>query len=131
MPEKNISVVVAENLKWWMDQAGVTQTALAEQAGVSQKTISNYLNPEQRIEGAKGKFGSPKLHELDLIAKALGVEVWQLTRQMTEPQRTMYEAIERAYKGLLDGAPPASPQPTDTPKRAAGKKNKPAGRGAA
>lgn len=108
---KDINQVVAEQLAHWMAQRKPvwTQAELAERAGVAQKTISNYLNPEQRAPGAKGKQGSPKLVELDLIAQALGIEVWQLTRHMNEGERAAYEAIERAYKQLLAGARPAVP----------------------
>lgn len=102
MPEKPLPIneVVAQNLAYWMEQAGLKQAALAEKAGVSQKTISNYLNPEQRTEGSSGKDPSGKLSELDRIARALSIEVWQLTRQMTRHERAMYAAIEKAYEEL-------------------------------
>ena len=97
-----INEVVARNLDYWMKQAGIKQAALAEKAGVSQKTISNYLKPGQRTEGTTGKEPSAKLAELDKIAKALHVEVWQLTRQMTARERIMYAAIEKAYAELRE-----------------------------
>jgi transcriptional regulator with XRE-family HTH domain len=102
MPEKeSINRVVAKNLAYWMQQAGnIRQTALAEKAGVSQKTISNYLNPDQRAEGGTGREPSAKLAELEKIAKALHVEVWQLLRSMSPSERAMYEAIEKAYADL-------------------------------
>lgn len=102
MREKSINQVVAENLAYRMEKAGMSQSSLAAKAGVSQKTISNYLNPEQRTEGSKGKQGSPKLWELERVAQALGVEVWELTRRMTERERAMYDAIEKAYRGLVE-----------------------------
>lgn len=97
VPEKSISHVVAANIKTLMGQAGLSQTALANKAGLSQKTISNYLNPDQRVESATGKPSSPKLEELDKIARALGTPAWQLVREMTEKQRRLYELIEKAY----------------------------------
>lgn len=100
VPEKHINQVVADNLAYWMSEAKMTQMALAEKSGVSQKTISNYLNPDQRAEGSKGKPPSPKLTELDMIARALSVSVWQLTREMSASERKMYESIEDAYKRL-------------------------------
>lgn len=106
MPVKDINLVVAENLRHWMKQrepVAWTQEELGAKAGVAQKTISNYLNPQQRVAGATGKQGSPKLFELNKIAEVLGVELWQLTRQMTPRQRTAYEAIERAYQQLQIG----------------------------
>jgi transcriptional regulator with XRE-family HTH domain len=84
-----------------MEQAEMTQTALASKAGVSQKTISNYLNPDQRAESATGKMPSPKLEELDKIARALAIPVWQLVREMSEKERKLYEHIERAYSELV------------------------------
>ena len=95
-----INQVVAQNLAYLMKQAKLTQAQLAEKAGVNQKTISNYLNPGQRAEGATGKAPSPKLVELDQIARALDVRVWELIRQMTPSERAMYAAIERAYEDL-------------------------------
>jgi transcriptional regulator with XRE-family HTH domain len=97
---KPISQVVAANLRYWMEQAELTQAALAGRAGVNQKTISNYLNPEQRAESATGKLPSPKLEELDKIARALAIPLWQLVREMTEKERRLYEHIERAYSEL-------------------------------
>jgi transcriptional regulator with XRE-family HTH domain len=97
---KDINQIVAENLKHWMKEANLSQQALADRAGVSQKTISNYLSPQQRVQGTSGKKGSPKLYELDKIAQGLGVEVWQLMRHMTPEQRVAYERIEKAYFDL-------------------------------
>lgn len=92
--------MVAENLAHWMAERSMNQSALAEKAGVDQKTISNYLNPKQRTEGSKGKEPSARLTELDKVAKALRVEVWQLTRHMTPRQRALYDVLEKAYIGL-------------------------------
>ncbi len=104
MSGKTINQVVADNLRYWMAQAKMTQAALAEKAGVDQKTISNYLNPEQRTEGSRGKEPSARLSELDKVARALRVELWQLTRSMSARERAMYEAIERAYSELRASA---------------------------
>jgi transcriptional regulator with XRE-family HTH domain len=103
--------VVAENLAYYMGKAELTQTALAAKAGVSQKTVSNYLNPEQRADGAKGKEPSAKVSELDLIARALGIEAWQLMRAMTERERLLYERIEKAYADLVAPAEPVEKIP--------------------
>jgi transcriptional regulator with XRE-family HTH domain len=99
-----INRVLARNLAYWMGEARLTQAALAEKAGVSQKTISNYLNPDQRVEGSKGKEPSAKLTELNNIAAALGVDLWQLLREMSESERLMYAAIEDAYIRLVHSA---------------------------
>lgn len=106
--EKSISIneVVARNLAYWMGEAKLSQAALGEKAGVDQKTVSNYLNPGQRAVSASGKEPSAKLSELDAIAKALHIEVWQLTRQMTPSERAMYSAIEKAFADLRASAMP-------------------------
>jgi transcriptional regulator with XRE-family HTH domain len=114
MQEKSINEVVAENLSYWMNQAKMTQAVLGEKAGVSQKTISNYLKPEQRSGGSTGKQPSAKLTELDRVSKALHVQLWQLTRKMSVSERQMYEAIEKAYLELRASAIPAEP-PTNEP----------------
>lgn len=101
---KSINLVVAENLAHWMNNAGIKQAALAEKAGVSQKTVSNFLNPGQRTETTSGKEPSAKLSELERIAKALAIEVWQLTREIPENEREMYEAFEKAYAKLKESA---------------------------
>lgn len=100
MSGKTINEVVAENLTHWMAERGIKQAALAEKAGVDQKTISNYLHPKQRMEGSSGKEPSARLSELDKVAKALRVEVWQLTRHMTARQRALYDVLEKAYLQL-------------------------------
>lgn len=115
MEEKHISQVVADNLSYWMGEAGLTQAALAEKAGVNQKTISNYLNPHQRRDSASGKPPSPKLTELELIAKALHIEVWHLVREISPKERAMYEAIERAYRELVATTKPAAFVIQDSP----------------
>jgi transcriptional regulator with XRE-family HTH domain len=121
VPEKSISRVVAGNLRYWMAQADMSQTALAAKAGVSQKTISNYLNPDQRAESATGKMPSPKLEELDKIAKALAIPVWQLVREMTEKERRLYEHIEKAYAELTTPAEAlAAAKQSPAPRRAKG-----------
>lgn len=78
----------------------VNQPTLAELSKVSQKTISNYINPQQRPPGANGKAPSAKLTEIDMIAEALDVETWELLRPLTPAQRKAYESIEEAFAAL-------------------------------
>lgn len=104
MPEKtgkSINQVVAENLAHWMEQAGFTsQQALADKSGVSQRTIANYLKPGLRDDTSSGKEPSAKVTELQKLADALHIEVWQLMRAMTPQEREFYAHIEEAYKRL-------------------------------
>jgi transcriptional regulator with XRE-family HTH domain len=110
MAKKSINQVFAENLAALMERRGVNQTALSKKSGVSQKTISNYLNPTQRSDGAKGKEPSAKLTELAMIGDALQVDSWQLLRPLNPQERNAYEAIEAAFKALQPTLPsPAAP----------------------
>lgn len=108
-PAKPINQVVAENLAFWMKEAGFeSQQALADKSGVSQRTIANYLRPSLRDDTSSGKEPSAKLTELGKLAKALNIEVWQLLRQLTPQERAFYDKIEAAYRGLQQSAGPDS-----------------------
>lgn len=104
----SINQVIAENLRYWMEQSQTlkTQMALAVAAGVAQTTVSNYLNPKQRLEGSTGKDPSPKVTELVKIADALGVGVWVLLRPMaSSTAREFYRKIEEAYETAISEDP--------------------------
>jgi len=60
----------ARNLEILMNYHRDTQTSLAEKSGVSQKTISNMLNP--------GDDTSPNLANVALIASAYKLQTWHL-----------------------------------------------------
>ena len=106
-----INEVLAANLAFYMAAAGIdTQPALAARSKVSQRTISNYLNPTRRAAAASGKAGSAKLTEIERIASALGVEVWQLLRQGTPAEMRAWGQVEAAFRELAGGAQ-ASRQP--------------------
>jgi hypothetical protein len=82
MEGKSVNVVLAENLRDLMAKSEKyrTQMALAKAAKVDQKTISNYLNPDARLDGTNGKIRSAKLSEVEMIARVLKVDVWQLLK---------------------------------------------------
>lgn len=61
---------VADNLKSLMEYFGHSQMDLSRASRVSQRTISNLLNPDAGH--------SPTLDKLERIAEAYGLEVWQL-----------------------------------------------------
>jgi transcriptional regulator with XRE-family HTH domain len=65
---------LAANLKTHMDRLALSQPQLAQKSGVGQTTIGLYLNPDRRLPGKSGKIPSPKLAEVDLLARALGVD---------------------------------------------------------
>lgn len=63
---------LARNLAYLMDhqQDGYwSQEKVATKAGVSQRTVSNMLNPDSH---------SPKLESVDMVARAFGLEGWHL-----------------------------------------------------
>lgn len=100
MSEKSINEVFAENLKFYMGKQKLSQPALAEKCKVSQKTISNCLNPSQRDAGASGAERSATLAKVATLAKALGVEPWKMLRSFTDQERAAYEQIEAAFRAL-------------------------------
>lgn len=98
---KPINLVVAENIAQAMERRNIrTQAELAKRSGVAQRTISNYLNPANRVQGASGKQPSAKLSELEQIARALDVETWDLLRDLSPQEREFYARIEDAYRRL-------------------------------
>lgn len=80
MSSKSANHVLAENLAAAMAAKGMTQSDLARASGVGQTTISLYLRPGDRQPSASGKQASAKLAEVEQIAKALGIEYWQLLK---------------------------------------------------
>lgn len=60
----------SNNLRILMEYYKDTQTSLSKKSGVSQKTISNMLNP--------GDINSPNLANVALIAKAYKLQTWHL-----------------------------------------------------
>jgi transcriptional regulator with XRE-family HTH domain len=103
VPVKNdqINVWVAQNIRQLMDEHGYKQASLAQKAGVSQKTVSNFLQPAQRNESASGRAPSGTLTNLAKIANALEVPAWQLTRPTSAAERELYTRIEAAYRALV------------------------------
>jgi transcriptional regulator with XRE-family HTH domain len=77
-----------------------TQEELAKLSGLSQRTISNYLNPTRRTKGTSGKAPSAKLSEVEKIAQALDVEAWNLLRELSPREREFYASIESAYRRM-------------------------------
>lgn len=60
----------ARNLSILMEYHGDDQPTLSKRSGVSQKTISNMLNP--------GDDRAPNLKNIALIAKAYGLQTWHI-----------------------------------------------------
>lgn len=110
MSKEPVNKVFAANLKHFMQASDYkTQQALGAKCGIAQRTISNYLNPELRRVGSKGKAPSANLSQLQKIADALGIEVWQLLRPMSAAQRVIYRKVEEAFVELLSMESDAQP----------------------
>lgn len=92
-----INEVLAANLAYFMDRKQLSQNSLAARSKVGQSTISLYLKPENRKPGASGKMPSAKLAEVEMLADALGVHVWELLRDLQPGQREIYEQIESIF----------------------------------
>lgn len=61
---------VADNLNKLMEHHGHKQTQVAQKSGVSQRTVSNLLNPHPGH--------SPKTSSVSAVAHIYGLEGWQL-----------------------------------------------------
>ncbi len=106
-----INEVLARNIAGAMKRRNIaTQKDLAKLCGLSQRSISNYLHPENHSRGASGKAPSAKLSEVEKIAHALDVDPCDLLRDMTPSERETYQRIEAAFRALrgTDGDPPSS-----------------------
>ena len=98
MPESRIVEVFAACLRHHMTERSVTQAELAKRSGIGQTTISLYLRPKARGDTASGKAGSPTLANVEALAVALGVEVWEMLRVVTPAERELLRAVARMSK---------------------------------
>lgn len=111
--EKPITQVVAEAIAYYMQTQDppLKEAALGDAAGVSPRTVGNFLRPEKRQPGASGKTPSGKLTELEMIAKALRVSVADLVVDVSPEARAERQRITQAIAILtapgnsLGGAP--------------------------
>ena len=88
--------VLASNLKWWMAKRHFnSQMAFAEKANVDQKTISNCLHPQQRLQSVTGRSPSVTLTAIEKMAGALNVPAWVLLRPVAASnESTFSDALE-------------------------------------
>lgn len=126
MPEtRSLNTVLAENLGYFMERAGLSQAALAKRAQMGQTTVGLHLSPARRLQGKSGKEPSAKLAEVQRLAEALGVAPWELLRPLTESQREFYRSMEalideRVAQSLALGSNArTSSSPGKQPRRAA------------
>ena len=102
MEKKPIVQIVAESLDWHMRNKGTNAKALGLKAGVSPRTVGNFLKPEGRSAGASGKLPSGKLTELEMIADALEITVADLVTDMSPEEREKRQRFEQAY-AIMNG----------------------------
>lgn len=124
MAVSGINQIVARALRWHMDRAGLSEKALGTRAGVSPRTVANFLRPTDRAAGSRGKEPSGKLTELALIAAALGVRVADLVDDQSDEERERDRQL-RAAMELLRGVA-AAPAPAAQPAAPSGKPLRPA-----
>lgn len=108
VPSKSINTIFAENLRQRMDAGGWSQATLAKKTGVAQTSISNYLSPERRAAGAKGKEPSAKLTEMAMIAEALTVSPWEMLIPSFEAQDAETEQQVLEVSALMREMPPTA-----------------------
>lgn len=83
---KSVNQIVSESVRFFMGER-FSQKTLAQKANVAPNTVKNVLFPDKRQLGARGKEPSVKLTELDMIARALGVEVVDLLVDVSDEER--------------------------------------------
>ncbi|HET8706288.1 MAG TPA: helix-turn-helix transcriptional regulator [Pseudomonadales bacterium] len=103
MDKKPIVQIVAESLAWHMHDKKTNAKALGIKAGVSPRTVGNFLKPTGRVSGASGKVPSGKLTELEMIAKALDITVADLVTDMSPEEREKRQRFEKAY-AIMNGS---------------------------
>lgn len=86
MDASQANLTLAENLRRLMGERGWTQKQMESASGVKQTTISLYMRPDARIQGKDGKAGSAKLTEVEAVAKAFGLNAWELLRPHSDSQ---------------------------------------------
>jgi transcriptional regulator with XRE-family HTH domain len=98
MTDSRIVSVFAQCLRYHMTTQKITQAELARRSGIGQTTISLYLRPKARGDTVSGKAGSPTLANIEALADALGVEVWELLRMVTPAERELMRAVAKMAK---------------------------------
>lgn len=105
---KDLRQTLIDNLNFFMAREGApykNANSLGLAAGVAANTVRNLLNPRQRPVTSAKPEGYPTLDTIQVIATALGCEVWELlhpdiARSIRE--REMYRNIERDMEERLN-----------------------------
>ncbi|MBC5767258.1 helix-turn-helix domain-containing protein [Ramlibacter albus] len=73
-----VNDLVAANLAYYMKARGLSQARLGERAGLTARTVANYLHPTLRPASRRGREVGGRLYELQKMADSLGVPCWLL-----------------------------------------------------
>ncbi len=126
MDSPSVVQTVAAALAHFMRRAEIKEAALGKKAGVSPRTVGNFLRPHLRQPGASGKAPSGKLTELEMIARALGIQVVDLVgfktpeeaeqeQQFREAVRLMLQAAQKQEQQAVPHAAPVQAAPARRP----------------
>lgn len=85
--EPNITEVLAANLQRFKEERGLTQAQLAQKSGLGQTTVSLYLDPSRRKDTHDGRTPAPTLANVQKLADALGIKLFELLKPETNPGR--------------------------------------------
>lgn len=99
---RSVNQVLADNLRYFMEEKGLTQAQMGTRAQMAQTTVSLYLNPHRRGTSKSGKEASAKIAEVQRLADALGVELWELLRPMQPAEREFYRSMEALLEQRRD-----------------------------
>ena len=94
-PIHKLPECVAANIKFLMDLHNWDQKTLAKKAGISQKTISNMVNPDKGI--------NTQIDNLEKVSNAFKISTWHLmfpylTREMIE--KSQLEHLAEMYSQM-------------------------------
>lgn len=108
MDPRSITRILADNLKRLMDEhpdVRGNESALSRRSKVPQTVIGYMLSPDTRAPTKKG-LSSPKLDSIDRVARALGVQAWQLiypdptSRPVSAEEIKLWQKIETDFQAL-------------------------------
>ena len=123
MDSRSIVQILADNLRAAMEahpEVRGNQSALARRAQVRQTNIGYMLNPASRAPTKSGK-SSPTLDSIDAVARALGMQTWQLiypdpySRPVTDEEIKLWKQIERNFAQIQQLHEPRAPYGNDPP----------------
>lgn len=84
MHTPSVNEVLARNLRHYMEERNLTQEAVAKMSGLAQTTISLYLSPDNRDPTQSGRIASPRLADVEKLAKSMPVQTWLLLCPLPE-----------------------------------------------